>query len=60
MSVRSRSDLVRFLSRMEKKIMWKKLQEKEELEKNYNNVWCLAYIGNIRYLDHLATIVNKK
>ena len=33
-----RSDLVRFWSRMEKKMMWKKLQEKKEVEKNKNDV----------------------
>ena len=33
-----RRDLVRFWSRMEKKMMWKKLQEKKEVEKNKNNV----------------------
>ena len=33
-----RSDLVKFWSRMEKKMMIKKLQEKKEMEKNINNV----------------------
>ena len=33
-----RSDLVKFWSRMEKKMLWKKLQEKKEGEKKKNNV----------------------
>ena len=33
-----RSDMVKFWSRMEKKMMLKKLQEKKEVEKNMNNV----------------------
>ena len=33
-----RSDLVKFWSRMEKKMLWKKLQDKKEEEKNMNNV----------------------
>ena len=33
-----RSDLVKFWSRMEKKMLWKKIQDKKEEEKNKNNV----------------------
>ena len=33
-----RSDLVKFWNRTEKKMQWKKIQEKKEEEKNKNNV----------------------
>ena len=33
-----RSDLAKYWNRIEKKMQWKKLQEKKEEEKNKNNV----------------------